>query len=481
LSQFEVFLDWKPSTTVAFSENSIVREITDKDSDRFSLSLRDSKLDVEWIFKVVKRIVYCIRFDGVFIFSIEFDTTEDPSFSNSDKTAICCAVSSFIKEDNGHFHYFDRKTRSYDSVSEMSPLFKYPVQIETPVGASQDPKQYCLDAIASSDELLKVMAKKSSPRRKDRVSSVLTPPLPTPAILVLRRRYAARLDRTFAWIADLRRRRHMGLHVFHRAFYIFALYLIAVFGYTVYREDKASTFDVADRIGLVLAGLLSALAYILIFTHILKPLSKFLDSESRRRLLPNFFSQSTRAGISRRFESFGSRFSAFDLKVFLLLAGPFVFPLREIPDPIEFIKLLKVFDGTSWLDAILQLFSVASIESAISGNATFIKSFVHGLFFFAFLPITLLQVSERLYRSKAIQALDALVGHLRYGTVLDAVLGNVWVGLERRPVQNFGYYMAIEIAERRLNAEVFKRSRNGVIFTFAWVSYLIYMYLAYLR
>jgi len=317
-----------------------------------------------WVDNNIASVSFAARSDGFFLFLVAYKG----ELRDIDQLNLSCLVSSFLKEEMGHVHYYNKKLTFRFLDSNYNILHKSPIRVRMTEVSPVDGLSAWLAGFISDSMKLHGLMPEDGPdslRKLGHMADSTRLPLGRPAFAVLRHQYDNLFGKTFRWLEEYKKPKiTFGVILRRRASTSLAAFLCIVFGIAAYSDDPAFRADKVSFLALTTFGLFAAICWIALSQLVLKLLALVWDGVFP--YFPKFFQDvGSFFSIAWRnlFRSVNPLQFLRDVYFISIVSGPFLFPLREVPVPSEVFKLvdtsLKIFwpNGSQLakLDAIAQL------------------------------------------------------------------------------------------------------------------------------
>lgn len=459
-----IYLDWRPTPTVSYSTVFKSGHCSCDDSDeawkRFISHCQAIGLGSLWINSRLRGFAYYYRSDGFFVFCVDHD-----DLSASDRINLSCVVSSFIKILTGHTHVFDKKSLHPDGEKFTGPLAKAPVLLEKSLSFS-DPNlvaKLC-GFIRTESSLLDLRVHGSDSNSKETNMR---------AVFRLRNNFGRLFDKTVSWCTKAKYSTWLGIPIFRRTVTFAVIYALVVFSMTVY-EFHPDRLSLREKALLFSGGLVSSIslaALVLIVWGTAKKIASVLPLEK----IQDWFSKRDSHLIlqaNRNVRKLKTGFGVPDILLWCFLPGLFLFPLKEMPSFFGILRRFGFDTSSAFLQPAIAMQNKVSIVQAQS-MSDFETTLLAQLAFFSFAPllfIYFIDVSGR--RKKIVTAYRNLLGHLSFGSVLDASIDRLILSsnLARKnpnnkllPQSQIGFRDAASIIRDRLIIEQVTRNTNRLL------------------
>lgn len=475
-----VYLDWRPTPTVSYSNviKSACYRCDDKDDDwkNFTNHCKAIGLGPLWVNSRLKGFAYSYRSDGFFVFCVDHD-----DLSATDRINLSCVVSSFIKILTGHTHVFDKKSLHPDGEKFTGPLAKAPVLVRSSLEFSDPDVTEKLSGMVKTESSL-LDLKVDGPAASSNNGN-------NRAVFRLRNNFGRLFDKTVSWCMKAKYSTWLGIPIFRRTMTFALVYILIVFSMTVY-EFHPDRLSHSDKALLFSGGLVSSISLALLITIVWRG-AKQVTSLLPLEQINAWFSKRDSHLIlqaNRTIRKLRTGFGVPDLLLLCFLPGLFLFPLKEVPSFFGVLKRFGLDIDSGLLQPAIEMQNRVSIVQAQS-TPDFETTLLAQLAFFSFAPLLIvyfIDVSGR--RKKIVTAYRNLLGHLAFGSVLDASIDRL-VTLSNAARKNqtnkllpqsyVGFRDAAGIIRDRLIVEQVTRNTNKLllflIFVFCfWYSFDYY-------
>jgi hypothetical protein len=412
---------------------------------------------------------FAFRDDGFLIFSLDCDQEDDAESTINQ----ACIVSVYLKNLLGHTHIFDRDRHLLTVGGAEHVLHKYPVVLNKILDAdvtAQPPAEVAkklMLMMVDDSNLLGLEAKRRFGLRRNGPSWLQgVGGHNRSALTVLLRKFDSLFPRVLTWTSSYKNPPVVYSIRFRRRVYWYVVaYLLIVFGVAVYSADPAFSSDMHNMPSIFLLGLFLGILWILFFHWIGKTVSSVFSRVAQSKVgFQTLFAWRPRGAVAYRATMRWAdlRYYLPDLYFLILFTSPLLLCIAEIPSFIDFFKIDKIIEQFGLGDWMSKASSVASIERALgSGNfpSIFLTRLSETFFLFVFLMYV---VEVKLYRQKIDENLTRLIGHMRYGSILRAIVSTIEDRAGIYTNDQTGYSNSISIVEVLLERERFKR-RNVTV------------------
>ncbi|WP_431862253.1 hypothetical protein [Azospirillum sp.] len=366
--------------------------------------------------------------------------------------AVAAYISNEVKTLIGHTHLYDTDFYERRKKNRFPSIAKHPVLIDSSSLLAVAGELKLDDVLRDNKKLMDLY---SSNRNGDRRRSVL----------LIRERFSKIFDKSFTAIAQVKRNKFAGIHIFRHYYFISTLAVLACALYSLIdmtAADKPNTI-ITGLFNFIFAIALPGTMYLIHAKHfaefsIFKPIYEKARTSLRRRVsgvAEWLFTEKARQGTAAFFKQQGPR-----ILIALVLTSPVILA-SDLFQPVAGSPSRFVLGDRSEYFAFDDMLSRFSLNGFLYGLIDNILS----ILWVCAAAIFITEISIK--RRKILQILHRAKGIMQFGSIYNGVVQNIASSVDALRYHNNACFLTFEnaysILDSRIALEKRKRTRTYIL------------------